>query len=143
MKSFAKLIDKLPFAGKLTIHPVIFGLYQSTTKEERRSSYLQILGLLILFILFHVLQVNMGIKALEFNAPVWVKVVSALYAIANTCIVLTQIYLVFRTTRFYFCAPLPRMMREYAGYSDVQAVTMIAVTLGGQIIFLSLYYWFR
>ena len=142
MKSFAKLIGKLPFAGKLAIRPTIFSFYQSVTERERRRNYLWLLLLFVSFVLLHGVQAKMGIEALGFDSPIWAKMVSALYAAANICVIVTQIYLGFRVTRFVFTAPYPRMRRKGNDYSAKQANTMLVVTLGGQVIFLILYCWY-
>lgn len=142
MKGFAKLIGRLPFAGKMSIKSLVFGLYQSTTREERQWSYAKLAGLLVLFILLHGVQMKMGIRALEFDSPIWAKVVSAIYAIANFCVVLTQIHLGYRTTRFFFRGLYPRVKRSYTEHSGTEVAIMLVVTLGGQIIFLSQYLWY-
>lgn len=143
MKSFAKFISRLPFTGKISIKQLVFGLYQATTPEERRRSYLKLAALLVLFILPHAVQMKMGISALGFNSPIWAKGVSALYALANSCVVLTQIHLGYRTTRFFFWGLYPRAKRSYAKHSGTEVAIIRAVTLGGQIIFLSLYNLYR
>ena len=143
MKSCAQLVGKLPFAGKITLRPFIFGLYLSTTKERRRTAWLNLLALLIIFSLGHGKQVRMGIKICEYGVPVWVRAIGALYAMINASVILTQVYLAYRITRFYFRGPLPRMDRTYVEYSAAQTMTMTAVTLGGQILFGALYLWFR
>jgi hypothetical protein len=139
MESFAKLIGKLPFAGKIAIRLIIFSFYQSMTAQKRRWNYLWLMLLLVFFVLFHGVQAQMGIEALSFDAPYVVKVVSALYAVANVCVVLTQMYLGFRATHFLFCAPYPRMQRRDRGYSAANTAIMFAITLGGQTIFCFLY----
>jgi uncharacterized membrane protein YhaH (DUF805 family) len=141
MKSFAKLVGKLPLIGKLLIRPYVFNLYQSMTSRERRRNYIHLMVLLVLFILFHGVLAKMGIRALSFDSPMWVKVISVLYAIANICVILSQIYLGFRATHFFLKAPL-RAGKNDCGYSDAETVVMIIVTLGGQIVFFSLYLWY-
>lgn len=143
MKGFTKFIGRLPFAGKMSIKPLVFGLYQSTTQEERQWAYAKLAGLLVAFILLHGVQMTMGVEALEFDSPIWAKVVSALYAIVNFCVVLTQLHLGYRTTRFYFKGLYPKTKRGYTEHSGNEVAIMLAVTLGGQIIFLSQYSWFN
>lgn len=142
MKGFTKLIGRLPFTGKMSIKPLVFGLYQSTTREERLWSYAKFASFLVLFILLHGVQMKMGIRALEFDSPIWTKVVSAIYAIVNFCVVLIQIHLGYRTTRFFFRGLYPRAKRGYTEHSSTEVAIMLAVTLGGQIIFLSQYLWY-
>ena len=142
MKSFAKFIGRLPFSGKMSIKPLVFGLYQSTTWEERQWNYAKLAGFLVLFILIHGVQMTIGIRALEFESPVWAKVVSAFYAIANFFAVLTQVYLGYRTTRFFFRDLYPRVKRSYTEHSGTEVAIMHIVTLGGQIIFFSQYLWY-
>ncbi|MEK7514468.1 MAG: hypothetical protein AAB587_01455 [Patescibacteria group bacterium] len=142
MKSFAKLVGMLPFIGKMLIRPYVFNLYQSTRGEERRWSYVYLMVLLVLLTLFHGVLAKMGIRALSFDSPIWVKAISALYTITNICVILSQIYLGFRATCFFLRARENRAWRNDTGYSAAEAVTMIAVTLAGQIIFFSLYLWY-
>jgi len=139
MKKFAQLIGRLPFAGKMAIRPLIFALYSSTKKVERRNSYLLLMSLLIMYILLHGVQMKMGIRALEFESPTWAKVISALYAITNFCVVLTQIQLCYRATRFFMRGLYPRVKRSYVENSRLEIAIMLAVTLGGQIIFLYIF----
>lgn len=139
MKWFSKFVGRLPFAGKMSIKPLVFALYQSTTSIERLKSYISILILLIFFVLLHTVQARMGIQALSFNSPIWAKAISGLYALANIFVVMTQLHLCFRTTRFFFVGLYPRRKRSYAGYSGDEMMTMLVVTLVGQIVFLSLY----
>ena len=143
MKWFTKFVGRLPFAGKMSIRPLVFGLYHSTTAVERRKSYLYILTLLVFFVLLHAVQARMGIQALGFNSPIWAKAISGLYALANVFVVLTQLHLGFRTTRFFFGGLYPRSKRSYVDYSGAEVEIMLAVTIGGQIVFLSLYSIYR
>jgi hypothetical protein len=143
MKWFTKLVGRLPFAGKMSIRPLVFGLYHSTTAIERRNSYLRILRLLAFFVLLHAVQTEMGIQALGFDSPIYAKAISGLYVLANVLVILTQLHLVFRTTRFFFSGLYPRSKRGYVGYSGAEMAIMLAVTIGGQIVFLSLYILYR
>ncbi len=142
MRSFAKFIGRLPFVGKMSIKPLVFALYQSTTPEERRWNYFKLASFLTLFILLHGVQMQMGITALKFDSPVWAKIVSAFYGVTNFCVVLTQIHLGYRTTRFFLKGLYPRVRRNYTKHSGSEVAIMLAVTLGGQIIFLSQYLWY-
>lgn len=137
MKWFTKFVGRLPLSGKMPIRLLVFGLYHSTTAVERRKSYLYILTILVFFVLLHVVQAIMGIQVLGFNSPIWAKAISGLYALVNVFVVLTQLHLGFRTTRFFFRGLYPRSKRSYIDYSGAEVA--MAVTLVGQIVFLSLY----
>lgn len=139
MKSLAKLIGKLPFAGKMSVRRKISALYQSTTAGARRQNYLYFMVFLAIFVLLHAVQACMGIETMSFDAPLWVRGIGAFYATVNICVSLTQVYLGFRATRFCLCAPYPRTVKKDDGFTDAQATAMVAVTLGGQILFLLLY----
>ena len=139
MKRFAKLIGMFPFCGKLTIRPFVFGIYQSTTGGGRWKNYAALMVVLLLFILLHGLQAKMGVEALNFSAPIWVRGVAGLYALINACVVLTQIHLVFRATYFSLAKPLAKEKRVYYCHSEAEKLKMIVITLGGQIVFLLIY----
>lgn len=143
MKKFARLIGRLPFCGKLAIQPLTFKLYESMTVKERKHNYLKLCALLVIFILCHVSQVRMGFNGWSFNAPIPFKIASALYAIINASVVLTQIYLTYRVSRFFFCSPLPRAKREYALYPPKEVLLMLLVTYGGQIVYQVFYSKFK
>mgnify|MGYP001600585050 FL=1 len=99
------------------------------------AKFWQVLSLLVLYIFFHGIQAEIGFEALHFDAPVWVRIIFGLYATANTCVVLTQIYLLYRITIFLFKASLPRIKRNPPEFSDVEKVRMVGITIGGQILF--------
>lgn len=143
MKGFSKFIGKLPFAGKIWIRPLALKVYQSTTASERRQKFLYLMAILVLFVLSHAIQAMAGIYALSFDSSFWAKAISALFAVVNVCVVLTQIYLGIRVTHFCICAPYPRVKRTGNNYSTVEVVTMFAVTSSGQIIFCLFYLWYR
>ncbi len=143
MKGFAKFIAKLPLMGKLTIRPLVFGVYQSTNTTERANRYLWFMVVLVLYLLLHAVQAIIGINALGFNSPVWVKVICALYAFINACVVLAQFYLGYRVTRFNLGNTYPRTERSYDDHSDTEVLIMKIVTIGGQTVFLSLFFWYR
>jgi len=139
MKRFARLIGRLPFCGKLTIRPLFFGLYRGMTRAERRDSYLALMLTLAVFIPVHAFQALMGVAVLCRHPPVWAAAIGGLYALANACVTLTQFQLACWTTWFYCRAPLPSMRTGYTDYTSSQAVYMLAVTLGGQFLFLAVY----
>jgi hypothetical protein len=143
MKKFAKFVGKFPFAGKMSIRPLIFNLYQTTSETERRHTFLCLMGLLVVFIFFHALQARMGIQALKFESPNWAKLIFALYAIINISVVITQIYLCYRAIRFYVLAVFPQRKRGYNDYPAKESIKMVIVTLSGQFIFLSFYFLYQ
>lgn len=144
MNGLVRLINGFPFAGKPAIRRLIFDMYQSTTAVERRRRYLQTMGWLIVFALLHAGQATMGIYALGFNAPIWVKIIDVLYVAANVGVVIAQIQLCFRATRFFFRFRdlFSKTNRNYTDYSDAAAGMMVALTLVGQAIFLFPWFWY-
>ncbi len=143
MKKVANLVSRLPFVGKLCIGQLIFALYFSMDKFERRKKYLMLMILLMTFILGHAVQLNMGIQAMSFRSPVWAKVISFLYAAANFGVVLTQIYLTFRSTVFFFKERYPKRRRSYKECSYGEIFTMLIVTSLGQAVFFMQYSYFK
>jgi hypothetical protein len=139
MREFARFINILPLSGKITIRPLVYRFYQSTTETERGRRYLHLVVIIAFSILLHAVQAKMGIQALNFNAPTWAKAISGIYALTNICVVLTQIYLGFRATIFSFKGLYPRTKRSHPDYTGVQVIVMLAVTLGGQIVFFLIY----
>jgi hypothetical protein len=139
MKSFSKFVGRFPFSGKVSIRMLAFGLYHSTSTTARRWNYFFLMALLILFVVLHGVQMKMGIEALYFESPVWAKVISATYAFANFSVALTQAYLIWRVTRFFLRGLYPRMKRRCIEYSGNEVAVMFAVTIAGQIIFVSQY----
>jgi len=140
VKSFVKLIGRLPFAGKIPIRPFVFGLYQSTTTAKRRRSYLWLMALLVLLVVAYGAGARMGVRALSFDSPTWAKAISVAYVVVNACIILTQIYLGFRATRFCLRASYPRVKRSNTGYSYAEIAVMFVVTSTGQFMFFLLYF---
>jgi hypothetical protein len=139
VRKFAKFIGELPFVGKMTIRPFVYSFYQSKTETERQRSYLHLMILLVFFVLFHAVLGWMGLQMFGFVAPIWVRVAGGLYALANICVVLTQIYLGFRVTKFLFDGLYPRTNRVRPEWNSAEALTMVSVTIGGQIVFFLLY----
>jgi hypothetical protein len=140
MKSFTRFVGRLPFSGKLLIRQFVFGLYRSTTKTERRRKYLSLVILLSIYVPVHVLQAVLGIQALDFNAPIWVKVFMSLYALINISVVLVQISLGFRATKFCFRGLYSQTKKKYNHVlSTSERRTIQLVTGGGQITFVVLY----
>lgn len=147
MKSFTKFVSKLPFSGKALIRPVIFALYQSIAASERKQNYLNAIFLLTLFILAHAVQVSFAVRMMSFDAPAWVRVISAFYALVNICVCVVQMHICFRATRFYLYAPYPRAARNGRGAPNVkmtiEGMIALVITLSGQIFFFSLYFHYR
>ena len=139
MKILAKLIGTLPLAGKMVIRPLVFHLYQSPSTEQRSQNYARLILLLVLLAILHLVQMSLGIEAVLCTSPMWAKVVSVLYAIANFCVALTQVQLSFRATGFYRKGSYPQKKRGYKKYSTQQELHMIIVTIGGQIVFFTQY----
>ena len=136
MRSFVRFVNRLPLAGKLAIRPFIFSLYQSTTKKERRRRYLSVLILFGFLFCTHVYQAWSGFRVFSFNAPIWAKAIGGLYALVNASVVVAQVSLLIRATRFFWKGAFPRTKyRQCRLFSSSEALTMMVVTLGGQIVF--------
>lgn len=139
MKKFARTISYLPLAGKIWIAPVVFGLYGATTNSRRTAWFCLALILLVLFIFAHGKQAQIGFEALHLDAPTWVRIIFGLFAVANACVTLTQIYILYRITVFLFTASLPRTKRSRPGFSLIEKLRMIGVTSVGMALFFVLY----
>lgn len=137
MKNFVRLINELPFSGKCLTQLAVSTLCQTTTHAERTIVYvLSLLMLLAMFIAAHTLQAMLGVRVLFFEPPIWVRIVSILYIIANVCVVLVQAHLSLRITHFYLFAPYSNSKKSLPPYSVIQITTMAVVTLVGQLVFL-------
>lgn len=113
------------------------------TKKERRWNYLCSLSLLIFFILIHALQAQMGIEALSFHSPLWVKIIVAVYALVNISVLITQAYLALRITRSLFTSPCARKKRTAPLWTIGEVLTTVVVTFGGQMIFRCYYLYYK
>lgn len=136
MRGFVRFINRLPFAGKMSIRPLVFLLYSSTTRGRQWASYAGLIILLAVFVVGHSFQARDGMAA-AMAGPVSVKIVGGLYAVANISVVIAQVYLAGRVTLFIRRGLTPRRKKAYRGFSLTSVIIMIAVTLGGQIVFLS------
>lgn len=136
MKRFTKIIGKLPLSGKVAIRQLVFGIVQSTTWEVRKRYYIGFMILLTISIPVHGMQLLLGLIALGFNSPIWARIVSVLYALVNLCVILTQAYLGYRMIRFVSRQLYSQVKRNYIDYSFDKSLTMTAITLGCQLIFL-------
>ena len=135
MKFFSKLIGQLPLAGKLMIRPMLFSVYLSTNKTQRNLNYAFALVLLLFLVWAHSYQAVSGIEALFISPPLWAKSISALYASVNIGVTIVQAYLCFKLTHFVFRARLTRTRKFIPDYTLIEVLTMLTVTLGGQIVF--------
>lgn len=144
MKRFATLVGRFPLAGKIPIKPIVFCLYQSTSRYERTYSYTQLLVLLLLLIALHLFQVWIAYTVLASPTPVWVQLVSVLYILANGCVIMAQAHLWYRATAFYFSGTAYRQkMRTYRPHSEAEVQLMLGVTFGIQILFYGIYTHFQ
>ena len=145
MKGFAKFVSWFPLCGKITLRPLLFDVYQSTTTTARQKNYLQALFVLILVILLHSAAAITGFAyVVRGHAPLWAKVYAMGFAAVNTCVTLTQIYLVWRMTAFVMTEK--RFLRRQMlapEYSPHERDVMLAVTLAGIAIFIALIAYYR
>jgi hypothetical protein len=123
----------------MVIRPGVDAVRQSATRRDRLTSYAILMLTLILFVIAHGYQAWMGISAMEFLAPVWAKVIYAVYAIVNSAVTLTQAHIICRTTRFVLFTPLKASFQRLAEFSPREQTLMLFVTLGGQASFITIY----
>ena len=91
-------------------------------------------------VILHAAQAALGIVALGFNAPVWVKIFMGLYALTNSIVTLAQTSLTFRAIQFYFRGLYSRGKKNYHhNISTSEWKTMMAVTWVGQTAFVLLF----
>jgi hypothetical protein len=142
MKKFAQFIGALPFLGRMKIRPAVYSFYLSTSKEERQTRYLRVMGLLIIMILIHVCLAWFGFEALSFHAPLWVKVVYVVYALTNSAVVLTQIYLCVRVSTFLGMDLYPHGIKNQHTWTISERRAMWGVTLGGNLVFFVCFFFY-
>lgn len=109
----------------------------------RRFSYLGVVVLLSYFVYAHTSQAWDGLQVLGFNAPIWAKAIGGLYALVNASVVVAQVSLLIRATRFFWKAPFPRTTRKSPLYTLSEFLLVSAVTIGGQAVFWSVYHSYK
>jgi hypothetical protein len=144
MKTLARFVGKLPFSGKVLVRLLALLFFYSTTKISRWLIYICLMVFLALFILVHGAQVVFGLEVMYFTCPIWAKLYSGFYALANLCVVLTQIYISFRATHFLCKGRYSRVKRSIVyKWTLAEVVFMLVVTLGGNVAFLAIYIEYR
>jgi len=138
MKRFARFVSSLPFSGKIAVRPALYNVYLSTTTWERRKHFGYAVGFLIAMALIHAFIASMAASfTMQAVAPVFVKAYTALFALINASVALTQTYLTWRVVRFYFSRkPFPRSYRMAPDYDDEECRFMVFVTLTGGLLFI-------
>lgn len=138
MKFIAGFVAAFPFAGKIAIRNSLFSLYLSRTKKEKTARWWTFLFVMAFLIIGHALQAEMGMKGLRFSqGPTFFRLISAVYFVANTLITITQVYTLYRGTRFYLGETLKDSSRKYdkKKYSGGEQLYMLLVTVICQVVF--------
>jgi hypothetical protein len=137
MKKFAKFISSLPFSGKIALGKLVFAVYFARTFSERKRAFIKVLVILILFLLGHTQQALMGFEGIHSHAPIWIMPIFFLYFLTNTGVVITQIYVTYRVTKFYLGNNYPKENKNILKkISEKSAKRMSIFTWLGQIIFI-------
>lgn len=139
MKPFFTAVSSLPFVGKFAIGKELFEVYHATSIESRKKEYVEALILLIIMVLGHAWQAWMGVEGLQSIAPLYAKAYFGLYSLANASVTLTQLWLLWRVTRFHLTKPVAKRSRLGFKANPNKVVRAYAFTLAGQAIFMLLY----
>lgn len=102
MKKFVNFIDSLPFAGKMTLKPALFEVYQSKDLKSRLKAYAWLVVVMVLFWVGHGIQAIEGFQVVIYDSLLMDKIVGLVYALTNMGVVLTHVYWFGRTTIFLF-----------------------------------------
>lgn len=88
-------INKLPFAGKVSLQPLIREIF-SATPEKRNNSIFHFLLLLALFFFGHGSQAWMGWQVFSSTASDLIRFLGAIYCLINCLVVYTHIVILIR-----------------------------------------------
>ncbi len=140
MKRFARFVGKMPFAGKFCVKRAIMDVVSSRTPTMRFISALSCLMILTLLTLLHGFQAWLGVRLIIAPVSLFARGVGAIFAVTNLLVTVTQAYLLYRVVKFLI-RRRGKYRRRGATYRSHFAVwdylLSFAVTLGGQILFLS------
>ncbi len=142
VRRFTGWVGKWPLAGKVVIKPLVFNVYCSRSEGERRENFCFCVVVLGFLILAHGYQAWLGYNALNFDAPIWAKVISAGYLAINASVVVAQIDVLYRVIKYFTKGVYLRGRKSYREYTAEEKRWMMGITLGGQIIFICQYGWF-
>ncbi|PWU24001.1 hypothetical protein C5B42_01100 [Candidatus Cerribacteria bacterium 'Amazon FNV 2010 28 9'] len=135
MKRFIRFINSLPFCGKVAIQPVVYHLYESTTRKERRLWFVGLVILLGNLVYFHSANAIAGLQVVMHAPPLWAGVICGIYALANICVVMAQIALGIRAFKFLLKGSYSRVKRQHKLTPLNEVIFMVVVTAGGQLLF--------
>jgi len=93
--NLSKWINQFPFPGKGAIQPAVLAVYLSKGETKNKKAILAI-GLLLLMILGHYSQFNMGLHIYEQKASVIYKCCGLIYALINILVTYTQVVILGR-----------------------------------------------
>jgi hypothetical protein len=135
-------VNRLPFAGKLSLRPVVLAVY-TADKKTKKLKALGAFLLLSLFIVAHSSQVQLGVRGYSNHDLIPIKGFFLIYALANVLVTYTQCIIFSRLLVHLFRSKDKRSRHLSSGifqeYRPSYALTCILVTLGGQVIFGLLY----
>lgn len=138
------LVNKLPFIGKFSVRPILIWAYQAPP-DERILRVLLAIAFLLFFITAHANQAFQALRIASLSEVLVFKAFAYSYATANTLVVYTQVFLLFRlmlrVTRFekVYVKPLagPRLDYKhfivclvFTGIGQLAMVTISEITLG-------------
>ncbi|MEZ7821229.1 MAG: hypothetical protein QMB51_02890 [Patescibacteria group bacterium] len=133
--SISKLINKLPFCGKIAIREATLNLYSS---RGEKKYFITVIILLLLMIIGHGGQAFIGLIILKYAEKFYVKIICTIYSATNISVAYTQIVILLRASMFAHKHRNQKNYKKvkYQGYKFLYQALCIFITLGGQIIFL-------
>lgn len=138
LKEFTQLVSKFPFAGKIVIRPAYLGFVQAD-KRKRTGRFAWLSSILGVMVFGHGKQAFMGVQAMRLAFSSKIKVFWHLvfvgYTAANVAVTIAQIYLLCWCVYLYLAQRHTRPVGPTADFTLKEILIMMAVTLGGQILF--------
>jgi|JI10StandDraft_1071094.scaffolds.fasta_scaffold00688_20 hypothetical protein len=96
LKNTTKVINKLPFAGKIVIRPVLLSYYSEIDRRAKYVKFIFVFCILLLFVIGHIYQGYLVIDFfLSYNKAN--RLFALIYAILNFSIAYSQIVLLLRS----------------------------------------------
>ncbi len=137
-KKIVNMVNSIPLAGRLLIHPAAFN-YWCAKSESDKLRYLKVLIAEMLFLIFgHAIQASYGINAIK-GAPVLAACIFVIYSTVMILVCLVQVHLVVRALLHYRKFKRTKKCNvhlEYHQLSHNQVGLCLLVTWLGQLMFI-------
>jgi hypothetical protein len=135
VKKIVYVINSIPLAGKLTIHPFAYSYWTATTKRGKLLAFIGLFLVLGLFIPAHGGLALLGFGAISLSKPIFLNIIFISYGLVNTAVVVAQCHLLFRATK-HLPQSLPKISKKYVGMGSSSIIVHIIFTTLGQLTFL-------